>query len=152
MQDAAPVILCQNSQTRDKEYELTKGNPESKILYFTANPNGEAETVRVVHKPKKRLRNIQFDFDFSTVVVKGRGSMGNILTKNAVFKISLKESGLSTLGGRKIWFDRDVARLNSDQRGDFLGEFSKGSIGSSSFSAIMTSLQLVQYHTGKATP
>jgi topoisomerase-4 subunit A len=111
------------SITRDKEYDLTKGTAGSRILYFTANPNGEAEIIRVVLKPKPRLKKLNFEFDFAELAVKGRASMGNILSRNDVHKITLKHEGVSTLGGRKIWFDPDVLRLNTDQRGDFLGEF-----------------------------
>ncbi|MCX6321794.1 MAG: DNA gyrase/topoisomerase IV subunit A [Bacteroidia bacterium] len=110
--------------TRDKEYNLTRGTPGSKIVYFSANPNGEAEVIKVHHKPKARLKKLVFEFDFGQMNIKGKSSMGNILTKNAVHKISLKEKGLSTLGGRKIWFDDAVFRLNVDGRGLFLGEFS----------------------------
>ncbi len=110
--------------TRDKEYNLTRGTPGSKIIYFSANPNGEAEVIRIHHKPKARLKKLIFEFDFGQLAIKGKSSMGNILTKNAVHKIALKEKGLSTLGGRKIWFDDAVFRLNVDGRGLFLGEFS----------------------------
>lgn len=109
--------------TRDKEYNLTKGTPASRVLYFTANPNGEAETIRILLKPKPRLRSLVFEMDFSELAIKGRASMGNILTKNDIHKISLKQKGVSTLGGRKIYFDSDVLRLNSEGRGTFLGEF-----------------------------
>jgi len=110
--------------TRDKEYNLTRGTPGSRIIYFSANPNGEAEVIRVHHKPKARLKKPVIEFDFGELTIKGKSSMGNILTKNPVHKISLKEKGLSTLGGRKIWFDDAVFRLNVDGRGLFLGEFS----------------------------
>ncbi len=110
--------------TRDKEYNLTRGKAGSKIVYFSANPNGEAEVIKVLHKPKARLKKLEFEFDFGQLNIKGKSSMGNILTKNAVHKIALKEKGLSTLGGRKIWFDDAVFRLNVDGRGTFLGEFS----------------------------
>ncbi|HEX7492961.1 MAG TPA: DNA gyrase/topoisomerase IV subunit A [Bacteroidales bacterium] len=110
--------------TRDKEYNLTRGKAGSKIVYFSANPNGEAEVIKVHHKPKARLKKLVFEFDFGQINIKGKSSMGNILTKNAVHKITLKEKGLSTLGGRKIWFDDAVFRLNVDGRGIFLGEFS----------------------------
>jgi len=109
--------------TRDKEYNLGRGTAATRILYFSANPNGEAEVIRVYHKPKARLKKLTFDFDFGELAIKGRGSMGNILTKNPVHKITLKEKGLSTLGGRKLWFDDAVMRLNADGRGKFLGEF-----------------------------
>ena len=110
--------------TRDKEYNLTRGIQGSKIMYFSANPNGEAEVIRIHHKPKARIKKLVFEFDFGPLAIKGKSSMGNILTKNAVHKIALKEKGLSTLGGRKIWFDDAVFRLNVDGRGSFLGEFS----------------------------
>ncbi len=111
------------SITRDKEYDLTKGTEGSKVLYFSHNPNGEAELVKVFLKPRPKLKKLVFDFDFSNVLIKGRNSQGNILTKNDVHKIQLKEKGVSTLGGRKIWFDKDILRINSDERGEFLGEF-----------------------------
>lgn len=110
--------------TRDKEYNLTKGTPGSRIVYFSANPNGEAEVIKVHHKPKARLKKLVFEFDFGQLAIKGKSSMGNILTKNPVQRIVLKEKGLSTLGGRKIWFDDAVFRLNVDGRGIYLGEFS----------------------------
>ncbi len=110
--------------TRDKEYFLTRGTPGSKIVYLSVNPNGEAEVIKVHHKPKARLKKLVFEFDFGQMAIKGKSSMGNILTKNAVHKVTLKEKGLSTLGGRKIWFDDAVFRLNVDGRGTFLGEFS----------------------------
>jgi len=111
------------SITRDREYDLTKGNPHSSILYFTINPNGEAEKIRITLKPKPRLRNIRFDFDFTDIEIRGRNAQGNILTKHAVHKIVLLEKGISTLGGIKIWFDKDIRRLNTDENGEFLGEF-----------------------------
>lgn len=110
--------------TRDREYDVTQGTPGSRVLYFTANPNGEAETVKVTLKPRPHLRKTQFEVDFSEIAIKGRNSMGNVVSKNPVFKVTLKESGVSTLGGRPIWFDNDVMRLNSDERGLYLGEFS----------------------------
>ncbi|MDR1120147.1 MAG: DNA gyrase/topoisomerase IV subunit A, partial [Dysgonamonadaceae bacterium] len=109
--------------TRDKEYDLTQATSGSRIVYFSANPNGEAETIRVILKPKARQKILTFDRDFSDIVIKGRQSMGNLLTKAEIHKISLKQKGISTLGGRKVWFDRDVLRLNYDGRGEFLGEF-----------------------------
>lgn len=109
--------------TRDKEYDLTRGTPGSRIIYFSANPNGEAEVIRVHHKPRARLKKLTFEFDFGELAIKGRTTRGNILTKYAVNKITLKEKGLSTLGGRKIWFDDAVFRLNDDGRGICLGEF-----------------------------
>jgi topoisomerase-4 subunit A len=110
--------------TRDKEYNLTRGKAGSKIMYFSANPNGEAEVIKVHHKPRPRLKKLVIDFDFGQLNIKGKSSMGNIVTRNPVHKIALKEKGLSTLGGRKIWFDDAVFRLNVDGRGIFLGEFS----------------------------
>lgn len=110
--------------TRDKEYDLTKGKPGTKIHWFTANPNGEAEVVKVTLKPKPRLKTLQFDVDFSELAIKGKQSQGNIVTKNEVHRFSLKEKGASTLGGREVWFDPDVLRLNYDGRGTYLGEFS----------------------------
>lgn len=109
--------------TRDKEYNLTRETPGSKIVWFSANPNGEAEVIRVHLKPKPRLKKPVFDFDFGELAIKGRSSMGNIVTKNHPIKVTLKEKGLSTLGGRKIWFDDSVNRLNDEGRGKFLGEF-----------------------------
>ncbi len=109
--------------TRDKEYDVTQGKPGSKICYFTANSNGEAEVVRVFLKPKARLNKLQFDIDFAEMAVKGKQSRGNIVTKNEVHRFSLRERGVSTLGGRQVWFDRDVLRLNYDGRGEYLGEF-----------------------------
>jgi len=110
--------------TRDKEYNLTRGTPGSRIVYFSSNPNGEAEVIKIHHKPRARLKKLVFEFDFGQLAIKGKSSMGNILTKNPVHKIVLKEKGLSTLGGRKIWFDDAVFRLNVDGRGMYLGEFS----------------------------
>lgn len=109
--------------TRDKEYDVTQEKAGSRIVYFSANPNGEAETVRIILKPKPRQRILQFEKDFSEIAIKGRGAMGNILTKADVHRVMLKQKGLSTLGGRKVWFDPDVLRLNYDGSGSFLGEF-----------------------------
>ena len=111
------------SITRDKDYLLTKGTKGSKVLYFTANPNGEAEVVTVHHVSKPKLKKTSFDFDFKTLAIKGRQSMGNILTRNAVRSINLKDEGVSTLSARKIWFDESVKRLNVNEAGRFLGEF-----------------------------
>lgn len=110
--------------TRDKVYNIGREHAHSKILYMTANPNGEAETIKVSLKPRPRLKKPVFDMDFSELAIKGRNAAGNILSKYAVHKIAMKEKGVSTLGGRKIWFDEDVNRLNADARGIFLGEFS----------------------------
>lgn len=109
--------------TRDKEYNLTKGTEGSRILYFSANTNGEAETVKVILKPKLRQKLLMFEKDFSTIAIKGRSSIGNTLTKAEIHKIVLKQRGSSTLGGRMVWFDWDVLRLNYDGRGEELGEF-----------------------------
>ena len=109
--------------TRDREYDVTKGTPGSRVLYLTSNPNGEAEVVKVTLKPRPRLRKLQFEADFSTIAIKGRGSQGNILSRHAVSRVVLQENGVSTLGGRDIWYDSAIARLNDDERGIFLGEF-----------------------------
>ena len=109
--------------TRDKEYNVTQGTQGSEIIYFSANPNGEAEVLKVTLKPKPRIRNIVFDFDMASLAIKGRNAMGNILTKNDIHKVVLKQQGVSTLGGRKIYFEFEVLRLNADGRGIFLGEF-----------------------------
>lgn len=109
--------------TRDKEYDLTQGKPGSRVVWFTANPNGEAEILKITFKPKPRLKCLYLDKDFSDIAIKGRQSMGNIVTKNEIHKIYLKEKGGSTLGGRQVWFDRDILRLNYDGRGEYLGEF-----------------------------
>ena len=111
------------SMTRDKEYDLTQGTPGSKVMYFTANPNGEAEIIKVTLDPNPKLKKIFIDQDFSQVMIKGRGSKGNLLTKNPVHRIGLKSHGHSTLGGRKVWYDPDVNRLNYDDHGRLLGEF-----------------------------
>ncbi|GAE84046.1 topoisomerase IV subunit A [Bacteroides reticulotermitis JCM 10512] len=108
---------------RDREYDVTLGTPDSRITYFSANPNGEAEVIKVTLKPNPRVRRIIFEHDFSEVTIKGRQARGVILTRLPVHKIVLKQKGGSTLGGRKVWFDRDVLRLNYDGRGEFLGEF-----------------------------
>ena len=111
--------------TRDKEYDLTQGKEGSKVFYFTANHNGEAETIKVTLKPNSKLKKPVFDKDFSELLIKGRQSMGNLLTRNEVLKIGLKSHGVSTLGGRKVWFDDDVLRLNYDGHGRLIGEFDK---------------------------
>jgi topoisomerase-4 subunit A len=111
--------------TRDKEYDLTKGTKGTRVLYFTANPNGEAEVVNVQLKPQSRLKKLQFDEDFALVTIKGRNSIGNIITKYPVKKIVQKSKGVSTLSGRKIWYDDVLRRLNADGRGKYLGEFDR---------------------------
>jgi topoisomerase-4 subunit A len=114
------------SVMRDKEYDLTKGTEGSKVLYFTANPNGEAEIITIYLRHKPRLKKLRFDVDFSELAIKGRNSIGNIVTKHPIRKIKLKESGESTLGGINIWFDKETKRLNSDEKGKFLGSFLTG--------------------------
>jgi topoisomerase-4 subunit A len=109
--------------TRDKEYDLTKGSKGSKVQYFSANPNGEAEVINIQLKPHAKLKKLQFDEDFAALTIKGRNSMGNIVTKYPVKKITLKSKGISTLAGRKIWYDDILKRLNADARGKYLGEF-----------------------------
>lgn len=109
--------------TRDREYNLTQGEPGSKVVWFTANPNGEAEVVRVTLKPKQKIKNLQIDIDFASLAIKGKQAMGNLVTKHEVYRFSLKEKGSSTLGGREVWFDPDVLRINYDGRGNYLGEF-----------------------------
>ena len=108
---------------RDKEYDLTKGSAGTKVLYFTSNPNGEAEKVRVYLKAKAKLKKLQFDYDFSTLAIKGRASQGNILSRNPVRKIEMSAKGVSTLSAINIYFDPIVMRLNSDERGELLGAF-----------------------------
>jgi len=109
--------------TRDKEYILTRGTEGTRVLYFTANPNGEAEIVKIYLKPKPKLKKLSFEFDFSELSIKGKGTQGNILTKHSVRNIVKREEGISTLAARKIWYDDTVKRLNVDERGDFIGEF-----------------------------
>ena len=111
------------SMTRDKEYDLTQGTDGSRVMYFTANPNGEAEVIKVTLDPSQKVKKIFIEKDFSEVMIKGRASKGNLLTKYAVHRIGLKSHGHSTLGGRKVWFDPDVNRLNYDEHGQMLGEF-----------------------------
>lgn len=114
-----------NSIIRDREYHLTQEKPDSKVLYFSANPNGEAETVKVVLRPQQKAskKKLVFERDFAEILIKGRIAKGNLLTRGNIFKVTLKEQGASTLGGRKVWFDRDVFRINYDNRGEYLGEF-----------------------------
>ena len=109
--------------TRDKEYNITKGDPKSEILYMSVNPNGEAEVLKIYFKPRPRLKKVIVDLDFSTVAIKGRQSQGNLFSRYGIHKIVLKERGTSTLGGQQIWYDEDVHRLNTDGRGVLLGEF-----------------------------
>ena len=115
------------SITRDREYDVTQGTPGSRIIYFTANPNGEAEIIKITFDPsEKRKGSIFLDKDFSSILIKGRASKGNLLSHNAIHRIGLKSHGHSTLGGRKVWFDPDVNRLNYDEHGKLLGEFYDG--------------------------
>lgn len=109
--------------TRDKEYDVTSGAPDSKVVYFSANANGEAEIVKVLLRPRPKLKKTSFEFDFAALAIKGRASKGNILTKNPVKQITKRENGVSTLGARIIWYDETVKRLNTDGRGIYLGEF-----------------------------
>ena len=111
------------SVTRDKEYDITTGADGSKILWFTVNHNGEAETVRIGLRPKKGLKKSQLEWDFSNLAIKGRGSRGNLVTKYAIARISLKSKGITTLEGKDIWYDPDIQRLNEDGRGQHLGKF-----------------------------
>jgi topoisomerase-4 subunit A len=111
------------SITRDKEYRIAKGDSKTKVHYFTANPNGEAEVVAVHLKHVQRLKKLRIDVDFADLAIKGRGAKGNLVTKHPVKKVEMKEEGVSTLGARKIWYDESIRRLNSDGRGRFLGDF-----------------------------
>ena len=114
------------SVTRDREYDLTQGTPGSRVIYFTANPNGEAEIIKITFDPSEKRGSIFLDKDFSTILIKGRASKGNLLSHNSIHRIGLKSHGHSTLGGRKVWFDPDVNRLNYDEHGRLLGEFFDG--------------------------
>lgn len=109
--------------TRDREYDITKGTAGSEVLYMSVNPNGEAETLKVYFKPRPRLKKLIVDLNFGELVIKGRQSQGNLFSRYAIHKIVLKEKGTSTLGGQNIWFDHDINRLNSEDRGELLGEF-----------------------------
>lgn len=111
------------SITRDKDYDLAQGEKGTSVLYFTANPNGEAEVVSVHLRALQKLRRLKFDIDFSELAIKGRASKGNLVSKHPVKKVELKEEGISTLAARKIWFDDSVGRLNAEGRGELLGEF-----------------------------
>lgn len=108
---------------RDKWYDLTKGKEGSSVLWFTSNPNGEAESLKVFLRPRPKLKKLIIEFDFASMAIKNRGSQGNIVTKNLVQKISLRSSGVSTIGGKQMWFDWDIKRLNEDGRGSLIGEF-----------------------------
>ena len=113
------------SLARDKEYDLTQGTPGSRVAYFTCNPNGEAEVIKVTLEPNPKIKKIFLERDFSDILIKGRGSKGNLLTKYPIHRIALKSHGHSTLGGRKVWWDPDVKRLNYDEHGTLLGEFNE---------------------------
>ena len=112
-----------NSIIKDRKYDITQGSKYSKVLYLTANPNAEAETVIVRHKPKARLKKKKFEFDFSSITIRNRNSKGNLLTKHLIHKITMSEKGKSTIGGRKIWFDKSTFRLKNQEADLFLGEF-----------------------------
>ncbi len=111
------------SITRDKVYDLTKGTPKSEIIYMSVNPNGEAEVLKIYFRPRPRLKRVITDLDFSTVAIKGRAAAGNLFSRYGIHKIAMKEKGTSTLGGQNIWYDEDVRRLNTDGRGELIGEF-----------------------------
>ena len=114
------------SVTRDKEYDITMGTPGSQILWFTVNHNGEAETVKIYYRQRAKLKKLIDEYDFSQLLIKGRASRGNLVSKNAIQKIQLKSKGVSTIGGKDIWFDEDIQRLNEDGRGLHLGQFNTG--------------------------
>ncbi len=109
--------------TRDKEYDLTKGTEKSKVHYFSVNPNGEAEVVKIILSPNSSARNKEFDFYFEELEIKGRSSMGNQVTKYPIKSVKFKEAGKSTLSGRKLWFDDTFGRLNTEEKGEYLGTF-----------------------------
>ena len=111
------------SVTRDKDYDITTGEEGSKILWFTVNHNGEAESVRIYLRPRPKLKKTQFEYDFSTLAIKGKASRGNLVSKNPIARIQLKAKGVSTIGGKDIWYDADIQKLNDEQRGTYLGEF-----------------------------
>ena len=111
------------SVTRDKDYDITTGEEGSKILWFTVNHNGEAESVRIYLRPRPKLKKTQVEYDFSTLAIKGKASRGNLVSKNPIARIQLKSKGVSTIGGKDIWYDADIQKLNDEQRGQYLGEF-----------------------------
>ena len=114
------------SVTRDKEYDITQGTPGSQILWFTVNHNGEAETVKIYYRQRAKLKKLIDEYDFSQLMIKGRASRGNLVSKNSIQKIQLKSKGISTIGGKDVWFDEDIQRLNEDGRGLYLGQFNTG--------------------------
>ena len=111
------------SITRDKEYDITQGTPGSRILWFSANRNGEAETVKIYFRPRPKLKKLVDEYDFATLAIKGRAARGNLASKNPIQRILLKSKGISTIGGKDLWFDEDINRLNEDSRGKYLGQF-----------------------------
>ena len=127
------------SVTRDREYDITQGTPKSKVTWFSANSNGEAEIIKVTLKPQEKLKKLVFEKDFSEVDIKGRTARGNQLTKHEVFRIQLKAHGGSTLGGRKVWWDPDIQRINYDEHGEYLGEFQNNDL-------ILVVLQTGEYY------
>ncbi len=127
------------SVTRDREYDLTMGTPKSKVTWFSANNNGEAEIIKVTLKPQEKLKKLVFEKDFSEVEIKGRAARGNQLTKHEIYRIQLKAHGGSTLGGLKVWWDPDIQRINYDEHGDFLGEFQNNDL-------ILVVLQTGEYY------
>ena len=114
------------SVTRDKEYDITQGTPGSELLWFTVNHNGEAETVKIYFRQRAKLKKLIDEYDFSQLLIKGRASRGNLVSKNPIQKIQLKSKGVSTIGGKDIWFDEDIQRLNEDGRGTLIGQFNTG--------------------------
>ena len=112
------------SITRDKEYDITMGTAGSRILWFTANRNGEAETVKIYFRPRPKLKKLVDEYDFAKLAIKGRAARGNLVSKNPIQRILLKSKGISTIGGKDLWFDEDINRLNEDSRGKYLGQFS----------------------------
>lgn len=126
--------------TRDKEYNLTQGKEGSSVIWFSANPNGEAEVLKIYYKPKPKLKKLNEEYDFAKLAIKGRAAIGNIVTKNQISRIQLKSKGVSTIGGKNIWFDTDINRLNEDGRGLLLGEFTTGD-------RILTVLRNGQFYT-----
>ena len=114
------------SVTRDKEYDITTGEPGSKIVWFTANHNGEAETVRVQLRPKPKLKKTSFEYDFSELGIKSKTARGNLVSKNVISRITLRSKGVSTIAGKDIWYDADIQKLNEDGHGQYLGQFEEG--------------------------
>ena len=111
------------SVTRDRDYDLTAGTPDSQVMWLSVNHNGEAETVRIQLRPRPKLKKTTFDYDFSTLAIKGKGVRGNLVSKNVISKITLRAQGVSTISGKDIWYDADIQKLNEDGRGQYLGQF-----------------------------